>query len=309
LASLFLAKARELRLQLQMLACRGTSDFRALSIELYGAASPELLREAQEILDEVDAPGPDEGPWLDAGQIASAAQAELDHYRAVAPDIESHVEVREGSTGLMVSNGDLLIAPSSRVSASRLEGLLHHEIGVHVVTHVNGAHQPLRVLASGLAGHDETQEGLAVLAEHLVGALTATRLRQLAGRVVAVHQMLEGAELPEVHATLVSVGVSRSQAFTTAVRVFRAGGLTKDAVYLRGLRELVDHVVAGHDLDVLWLGKMPLTAAPLVADLRQRGALVDPLLLPRFLDFPSSRRRLGAIHEVSSLTALIGDPQ
>lgn len=309
LASLLLGKARELRLQLQMLACRGTPDFRALSIELYGAVSPELLREAREILDDVPVPAPDEGPWLDAGQIASAAQTELDRYRDLAPDIEAHVEVREGSTGLMVSNGDLLIAPSSRVSVSRLEGLLHHEIGVHVVTHVNGAHQPLRVLASGLAGHEETQEGLAVLAEHLVGALTAARLRQLAGRVVAVHQMLEGAELPEVHGSLVAVGVPRAQAFTIAMRVFRSGGLTKDAVYLRGLRELVDHVATGHDLDVLWLGKMPLTAVPLVAELHQRGALADPLLLPRFLDVATARERLAAIHEVSSLAALIGDPQ
>jgi hypothetical protein len=43
--------------------------------------------------------------------------------------------------------------------------------------------------------------------------------------------------------------------------VFRSGGLTKDAVYLRGLRELVDHLSRGADLDVLWLGKMPLTAS------------------------------------------------
>ena len=41
-----------------------------------------------------------------------AAQAELDRYRAFAPDLESHVEVREGSTGVMVSNGDVLIAPT-----------------------------------------------------------------------------------------------------------------------------------------------------------------------------------------------------
>ncbi len=101
------------------------------------------------------------------------AQAELDRYRAFAPDIESHVELREGSTGVMVSNGDVLVAPTARVSAARAEALLHHEIGTHVVTFVNGSHQPLRTLASGLAGHDETQEGLAVLAEYLVGGLTA----------------------------------------------------------------------------------------------------------------------------------------
>lgn len=306
-ASLLRAKARELQLQIEMLCCRGTADFRALSIELYGAVSPALLAEAEAILDEVPISEGERGPWLDAEQVVLAAQAELDHYRALAPDIESHVEIREGSTGLMVSNGDLLVAPTSRVSAERIAGLLHHEIGVHVVTHVNGAHQPLRVLATGLAGHDETQEGLAVLAEHLVGALTAARLRQLAARVVAVHQMVEGADFPTVHGALLKTGVPRRQAFTITMRVFRSGGLTKDAVYLRGLRELVDHLAAGHDLDVLWLGKMPLTAVPLVEELHRRGALVDPLLRPRFLDDADARRRLATIPQASSLAALIGD--
>ena len=138
----------------------------------------------------------DRGPQLDADAFVRLAQTELDRYRAFAPDIESHVELREGSTGVMVSNGDLLVAPTARVSAARADALLHHEIGTHVVTFVNGSHQQLRTLASGLAGHDETQEGLAVLAEYLVGGLTAGRLRQLAARVVAVHQMISGAGVP-----------------------------------------------------------------------------------------------------------------
>jgi uncharacterized protein (TIGR02421 family) len=308
LASLLMAKAREVGLQLDMLACRGTRDFLTMSIELYGAVSPGLMAEAEAILDRVPTPTRDDGPRLDARQIAAAAQVELDHYRALAPDIETHVEVREGSTGLMVSNGVLLIAPTSSVTSARIEALLHHEIGVHVVTHVNGANQPLHVLATGLAGHDETQEGLAVLAEHLVGGLDAARLRQLAARVVAVHQMLEGAEFPEVHRILVDTGVPRTQAFTITTRVFRSGGLTKDAVYLRGLRDLIDHLAAGHELDTLWLGKMPLESVPLVAEMHRRGALVDPLLHPRFLDDPIARDRLAAIANVSSLSSLIGDP-
>lgn len=306
LASLLLAKVRELRLQLDMLCCRGTEEFLPLSIELYGAVGPRLLEEAEAILDGVPPPRPRRGRWLDAGAITAAAQVELDHYRAFAPDLEAHVEVREGSTGLMVSNGDLLVAPTARVAASRLAALLHHEIGVHVVTHVNGMHQPLRILASGLAGHDETQEGLAVLAEHLVGGLTAGRLRQLAARVVAVHQMVEGATFGDVHDRLVARSIPPGQAFNVTVRVFRSGGLTKDAVYLRGLRELVDHLAAGHDLEVLWLGKLPLTAAPLVAELHRRGVLVDPLLRPRFLADPAASARLASLPQRRSLADLIG---
>lgn len=306
LATLFLAKQRELRLQLEMLSCRDSEDFLALSIELYGAVSPALLAEAEGILAGVPAPAPETGPWLDAEAFAEAARAELDRYRAFCPDMESHVEIRDGSTGVMVSRGDVLVAPTVRVAASRVDALLHHEIGTHVVTHVNGAHQPLHVLGTGLAGMDETQEGLAVLAEHLVGGLTAGRLRQLAARVVAVHEMVQGAGFPEVHRCLVDIGIPRNQAFTITMRAFRSGGLTKDAVYLRGLREVVTHVGDHGDHDVLWLGKMTVTALPLVADLHRRGVLTDPLLRPRFLDDPEARARVRALHRVESLAALIG---
>jgi uncharacterized protein (TIGR02421 family) len=307
-AHLLQAKHRELLLLLQMLSSRGTSDFLALSIEAFGAVGPTLLHEAEEILERVPHRPPDTGPWLDADAFAQVAQAELDRYRAFAPDIESHVELREGSTGVMVSNGDVLIAPTARISAARVEALLQHEIGTHVVTYVNGAHQPLRVLASGLAGTEETQEGLAVFAEYLVGGLTANRLRQLAARVVAVHQMLEGAGFPDVHAGLVDVGVPKEQSFTITMRVFRSGGLTKDAVYLRGLHELVGHIAAGKPIETLWLGKMPLDAVPLVDDLHQRGLLLDPLLVPRYLDHPGARQLLAGIAEVTSLASLVGGP-
>jgi uncharacterized protein (TIGR02421 family) len=268
--------------------------------------SPTLLETARSLLEDVDAPGVEEGPWLDAAAVAKAAQAELDRYRAFAPDLESHVEVREGSTGVMVSNGDVLIAPTCRVAVGRLEALLHHEVGTHVVTHVNGANQPLHVLATGLAGHDETQEGLAVLAEHLVGGLTAGRIRQLAGRVVAVHELVEGTSFEDVHAILVDHHIPSHQAFTITIRVFRSGGLTKDAVYLRGLVDMVEHVVAERDIEVLWLGKMPLTAVPLVRELHARGALHDALLRPRYLDDPAARERLAALPEVTSLDQLLG---
>jgi len=305
LSAFLVAKRRELVLQVDMLAARDTHDFVSLGIELYGTVHQVLLTEASQIL-EVLEPEVDPGPWIGPEEIAWRAEQELGHYRATVPDLEAAVEIREGTASLMVSNGDLLISPTSRISVGRIDALLHHEVGTHIVTHVNGVHQPLKVLASGLAGHDETQEGLAVLAEHLVGGLSGGRLRQLAARVVAVHQMLEGAEFPDVHADLTGRGFTDDQAFTIALRVFRSGGLTKDAVYLRGLRQLVDHLAAGGDLDPLWLGKMSLADAPLVADLRQRGLLVEPVLRPRFLAHPGAARRLSIMSDVTSLTQLVG---
>jgi uncharacterized protein (TIGR02421 family) len=302
------AKAREVRLELDMLAVRDTPDFLTLSTELYGAVRPELLVEATQILDELAVEDPEPGPWVDAEEFVHLAELELARYREVHPDIEAHVEIRAGTSGVMVSNGDLLVAPSTRVPRDRVAALLHHEVGTHLLTHVNGSNQPLHVLATGLAGHDETQEGLAVLAEHLVGGLTTGRLRQLAARVVAVHQMTEGADFATVHRALVDAGMSESPAFTVAMRVFRCGGFTKDAIYLRGVRELIEHLGAGGDLEVLWLGKLSLTDVPLVEELRDRGDLVPPLLRPRYLDAPTVQERLAAVPDLPSLASLVGGP-
>ena len=77
-------------------------------------------------------------------------------------------------------------------------------------------------------------------------------------------------------------------------------------MYLRGLLELIDHVSTGGDLDTLLLGKMPLTAVPLVGDLHRRGLLKDALLRPRYLDDAKARDRLAALAEVRSPVELIG---
>jgi uncharacterized protein (TIGR02421 family) len=307
LRHLLLAKRREIQLQLAMLSCRDSKEFLPLSIELYGAVSPDLLAEAQTLLDEVAAPPPDEGPWLDADSFVRRARQELDHYRAVEPDVEAHVEIRDGTAGVMVSNGELLVAPQVQIPESRLDALLQHEVGTHVVTHLNGAHQPLHTLGAGLAGYEETQEGLAVLAEHLVGGLTAGRLRELAARVVAVHLMVEGEPFVAVHQALVDAGFGPGHAFTITMRVFRSGGLTKDAVYLRGLHEILRHLESGGELEALWLGKMALSDVPLVTELWERGVLHDPLLRPRYLGDDGARARLRELRRATSLRSLIGD--
>ena len=82
-------------------------------------------------------------------------------------------------TGLMVSRGSLLVSSRMRIPVSRAEALIQHEVGTHVLTYYNGKAQPFRQLYSGLAGYESLQEGLAVLAEHLVGALLAADAARL----------------------------------------------------------------------------------------------------------------------------------
>jgi uncharacterized protein (TIGR02421 family) len=216
-----------------------------------------------------------------------------------------HAEIRSDVNGVMVSGDVLLIGPETKVQQARAQALLHHEVGTHLVTQTNGSHQPIKVMGVGLAGYDETQEGLAVLAEIACGGLTAFRLRQLASRVVTVHRMIGGATFAEAHEALVADDFPSGSAWTTVMRVYRSGGMTKDAIYLRGLVELLEHLGGGGELDQLWLGKFSLRDLPLIGDLEDRGLLRPPRVLPRYLHDPQTPANLARAAGTEDLGTLL----
>ena len=79
------------------------------------------------------------------------------------------------------------------------------------------------------------------------------------------------------------------------MRTFRGGGLTKDAVYLAGLTEVLDYLKGGGELEPLFLGKISTEHVPLIQELRLRGVLKPPVLLPRYLHMPGVAERLEQI--------------
>jgi uncharacterized protein (TIGR02421 family) len=307
LARIFEAKRRELSLQLEMLSARGSSEFLDLSLKLYGSVTPDLERHAEDILLEVPKGPGAQGRCLKAKAIARRAAAEIERYREGYADLSVAIEIREDTSGVMVANGALLIATTACVASSRVAGLLAHEVGTHILTYVNGSLQHLKLMASGLAGYEETQEGLALIAEAAVGGLTAGRLRQIAARVIAVRRLLQGCSFAQTHRELTeSYGYSKGGAFTIVMRVWRSGGLTKDSIYLRGLHDLVEYLSAGNELDSLWQGKMSLVDLPVAKELTEQGVLQPPALLPSFLTDATARKRLERVATDTGLHHLIG---
>lgn len=306
LGHLLRAKHREMKLQVDMLRARGTPDFQQLSVELYGGVSSGLLNKAEDILERVRVPEPNK-ERLNAEEFLALANQEIDAYREIDPDVGIHAEIRSDVSGVLCQGDSLLISDDAMVFRERAEALIQHEVGTHLVTQVNGAAQPVTTMGTGLAGYDETQEGLAVLAEIAVGGLTAFRLRQLAARVVSVHSMLLGASFAEAHEQLVGAGVPAGTAFSTVMRIYRAGGFTKDAIYLRGLLELLDHVRDGGSLDLFYLGKFALQDLPLVEDLHRRGLTEPPCIMPQYLSDPAATRRIREAAAVEDLTSLASD--
>lgn len=303
LGDLLRGKHREMKLQLEMLRARGTEDFRQLSVELYGAVGPTLRHQAEDLVQRLDVSG-QPGDMLDAASFLALAEMEIAHYRDEEPDVGIHAEIRSDVSGVLVEGDTLLISDGASIAAVRGNALLQHEVGTHLVTQVNGSGQPIRTLGSGLAGYDETQEGLAVLAEVGCGGLTPFRLRQLAARVLTVHRMLSGATFREAHTALVDEGVPAGTAYTTTMRVYRSGGLTKDAIYLRGLLDLRDHLAHDGRLDLLFLGKFALRDLPLVQHLHERGVLRPARIVPRWLQDPRAVSRLTEVAHTEDLTTL-----
>ncbi|MBW2494782.1 MAG: flavohemoglobin expression-modulating QEGLA motif protein [Deltaproteobacteria bacterium] len=308
LYQLFLDQQVELDRKLTLLHDRGTPQFLYGSLQLYGGVDESLLNLAYEILNRVPPRSRDESPRgaIDAKAFAASAEKEIEHYRALYPKVRSRVEVRKDFSGLMVSRGNLLVGAQLKVPRSRVEALIAHEVGTHVVTYINGRAQPFRQLYVGLPGYDELQEGIAVLSEFLVGGFSRPRLRLLAARVLAVHRMVEGANFVEVFRELDRAhDFAQRTAFTVAMRVFRGGGLTKDAVYLRGLVDLLAYLREGGKLDPLLVGKLGAEHVPIVEELQWRNVLTAPPLKPRYLDDPAAIDRLEEIRRGVSVLNLV----
>ncbi|HKX92417.1 MAG TPA: tyrosine/phenylalanine carboxypeptidase domain-containing protein [Sphingomicrobium sp.] len=291
LERLLCEKRREIDTRLTMLATRNTSGFRPASMLLYGTVPPRLLEQARAILENVS-PGPKPDGFHDAGAIAAAANALVDRYRSVDHRFEARVEVRDDVFGLLVSNGRLMIASNSSVARKRLDALLAHEVSVHLLTYFNGATQGLTIFRTGLANYEGLQEGLGVFSEWAVGGLTPARLRLLAARVVAVDAMTDGAEFVDVFRMLRDLGFRAEGAFGIVARVFRSGGLAKDAIYLKGFLEVIDRVALGAPLTPFWLGKISSEHIAAVEELLQRGLLHEPAFEPEFLSRDDVKNRI-----------------
>lgn len=153
------------------------------------------------------------------------------------------------------------VNPAARFRDTDRAGLVAHEIDVHATRGRNGEAQPLRIFSSGLARALLTEEGLAIVAEERVRALSP-------GFVSRQSLLIRAVRLARTHgfrdlydALLPHTG--RGGAWQIALRVKRGlarpdlpGVYAKDTVYLRGYRRVRAWLDAGGDLRRLYVGKV-----------------------------------------------------
>lgn len=244
--------AESWRIAAGMLEAVGTAAVVAPSIALYGRpgdpipgsdrSNLDAARYFVELSDELGAslPGSDAHAGISAATLRDELAVALDGFFGpgtidVTVDPELTAKAAAGATRIRLRDG-------TRFSEYDRHQLLAHEAFVHSLTALNGRAQPLLgSLARTSPRVTATQEGLAVFAELMSGAIDIARLKRISLRILAIDMALDGADFVQVYRFFHERGQGVADSFRSAQRVFRGVPVTggsafaKDNVYLSGL--------------------------------------------------------------------------
>ncbi len=288
-----------------LLASVGTRAFYGHSLALYGEPqSPiadgkrtalELALRLDRLLSEYD-----EGcvrleppETLVAGDLKVRLEEELPrHFGPEAPRVEVTANV---SAKAAAGRDYIKLREDAAFSDLDVTQLLQHEALIHIATTKNGLAQTrFPMLAESHPGNARTQEGLAVFAEFISGALDPRRFKRLADRVIAINMAAEGANFVDLYQFFRerSTADAPFEAFESARRVVRGGlveggaPFTKDSVYLGGLLEVHNYLrtaVRTGDatyIRLLFVGKIDLEDLVAMRVLREEKLITEPRFMP-----------------------------
>jgi uncharacterized protein (TIGR02421 family) len=288
-----------------MLAAIGTPEFHRCSVALYGSPQTELLGcdvrplDLAQMLDSVLGAYTNLDITLNSSALPTYTALELAdkmrqtlarHLEGEAPEVQV---VPHLSAKALAGPKYIRLRADASFSDRDLYQLVQHEALVHVGTSLNGAAQDaFPILAAGHAGTTRTQEGLAVFAELISGAMDPSRLRRLADRTLAIQMAMDGADFLQIYRFFGERTHNPAEAFENARRVFRGGVVsggapfTKDSVYLEGLVKVHNFLrIAVQETRVdcirlLFAGKLDIEDMPAITMLAAHGLCKPPRFLP-----------------------------
>lgn len=212
--------------KIDLLTTIGTEHFLYNSLRFHGEPREADIQLARFFIAAPPIENEEKQEYLSASDCINAFQKAIDDYGFhCQAELSSRIVARA-----MVSSArrKVLINRSAHFTKTEIQALIHHELGVHMATTINANKQRLKIFKLGLPGNTETQEGLAILSEYLSGNLTLSRIKMLAHRVMAVHMMIQDYDFSRTFKALTDdFGMSKEDAFSTCVRVYRGGGLPK----------------------------------------------------------------------------------
>ncbi len=277
--------------KIDLLATIGTKRFLYNSLGYFGSPSDTDLRNARYIL---SLPNIDNerktGKKLTSIDAKKAFEDSFKFYGfdsakvRITKDIAAEVMVINHQKSVLVKDGVFF-------SQKELDFLVHHEIGVHMVTTMNSNLQPLKIFNIGMPVNTYTQEGLAVLSEYLSGNLTLKRLRILALRVIAIDMMVKKQDFKTIFNFITSeYNVDKEEAFILVTRVFRGGGFTKDYLYLKGFSNFYKLWNSGYDLTPLLIGKTSIKNYNTIVEMMERKLIQRPKYITEALTHPQTHK-------------------
>jgi len=290
---LFSKKLDFMKRQLDLLESDDNS-FGKVSARLYGTPDAECLKLSEDILARSKKEGynfPEE--TVSPGEMAAILRSEIEKKKIAWKVVLSGKIVPK----ITVSGVDRTLYINSTVNytAEEVERLKIHEVKVHVYRGANGDTQSFRIFAEGLAGYNETEEGLAIALEHITGCLDVDRrqLKLYAARAVCADRCVKGSFsevfsrmrefFPDYLAYRLTERGKRGMRDTS-----RKGGITNGFHYISGWIKTRKYIEDGGDLSILYVGKVGLDDVGIIKSLLDEGVLRPPEYLPEII-----RRGLG----------------
>ncbi|MBD3379992.1 MAG: DUF1704 domain-containing protein [Candidatus Omnitrophica bacterium] len=252
------------------------------AVSLFGKPDEGCLSESRGILD----PPAADGSEFPEETVAPGEMAEILSVYIRERGIPWEVRLTDNIVPkLTVSGARGVIYINSRLNYTphEVERLKVHEVLVHVYRGLNGKKQPYRIFAEGTAGYNETEEGLAVMAEKITGVLETDRrqMRLYAGRAVCAGLCLEmsfseafdalRADFPDGIAYRLVERAKRGMKHTR-----KKGCLTKGFHYISGYRKMREYVSSGRSPAVLFAGKISIDDSVAVEELLRKKQLRYP---------------------------------
>ena len=298
--------ADKLEITANMIDARGTTDFFGCSVQLYGQPTRLMLdrktrvldmaQQMDQVLDDFDFDQlvmDGQQKTLTSTQFARGLKPLLVKYFGIyAPKIKVTSKL---SAKALASARRIRVRKSASFTERDIDQLLQHEALIHVATAMNGkAQRNFPILGRAHAGTTEIQEGLAVFAEIISGAMDPKRFRRLSARVLAIQNAIDGADFKEVFDSFIARDIDPSQAYENTRRVFRGGlvtggaPFTKDMVYLNGLLRVHNFMrtVVGLGradlIRILFVGKMDLEDLPALAQLASQNRIKPAQFMPNW---------------------------
>lgn len=277
-------KADEIKRKIELLEARGTDQFTQKSIQLYGAPDADLLNLAMEEIKKMPEKFPESGKILTVKEAKKLFEQAIEDFGLKGWSVKIKAEMV--SDAIAGKENSVMLREGATFSEERLKGTIAHEIETHVFTAMNGSQQPYKIFQRGLADYLTTEEGLAVYNQEQTESSDTPKKYWPASSVIGIHKAINSS-FADVYAELVGLGFGIERSWKVALKAKRGiadtskpGAFTKDFVYFKGYRMILEFIKNGGDLKDLYYGKINLEDLDIVKKVK---GLKSPTFLPGHL--------------------------